>query len=279
MYKTYAALQVEISAALQDTTNLTYTTAILDALMPRALVKVSEFVPRPSKETIATTSSSKEMTLTAGLKYGLIAVEKVEYPITDTLTIQYFPRFKVFGDVIRIDDNYPSLPNGDNASLYLLKVHLLQQAIGTTDTAGTLNGGHALGVSSLVLAGLGTGTINKDTSLAIVGDSTTYRVIETVTIAGNAATVSIAPPLVAAALTGAVVNLALATSTMDSAAEDAYVDYCAGMAMMERGNEDSLIRRQGSIVTNLRQQGADKMGMAISKLRGMIHKTPASAWG
>ena len=278
-FRTFAALQVAISAVLQDTANATYTTAILDDLMPRVLVKVSEAKPRHSKETIATTSDSREMTLTAGLKYGLIALEKVEYPITNTLTIRYFPPFKQFGDVIRIDDGYPTLPNGENAYLYMLKYHFLQKATGDSTSTGALTADHAAGVSSLTLDGLGTGTINQDTTLTIAGDSTTYRVIETATITTNAATVSIAPPLAAAALNNAVVTLALATSTMDSATEDAYIDYCAGQAKIEKASTYSLLKKQGTVDNDLLQQGLRQRQDAINRLRGMVRKAPASVWG
>ena len=278
-FRTFAALQVAISAVLQDTGNTTYTTTILDDLMPRALVKVSEYKPRHSKETIATTASSRDMTLTAGLKYGLIALEKVEYPITDTLTIQYFPPFKQFGDVIRIDDDYPDLPNGENAYLYMLKYHFLQKATGDSTSTGALTADHAAGVSSLTLDGLGTGTINQDTTLTIAGDSTTYRVIETATITTNAATVSIAPPLAAAALNNAVVTLALATSTMDSATEDAYIDYCTGQAKIEKASTYSLLKKQGTVDNDLLQQGLRQRQDAINRLRGMVRKAPASVWG
>lgn len=286
MPNTYALAQTAILAALQDTGAATYTTTILDALMPRVVSVVSGYVPRKAKEAIATVNNTREMTLTAGLKYGLLSgpngwwLEKVEYPIKDEPLEKVFQLFTQWADVIRLTENSP-IPDGEDANLYMGKKHFLQKAIGTTDTAGALNGGHAIGVTSLVLASLGTGTINADTALTITGDttSTTYTVIETATIDTNAATVKIAPPLVEAALTGAVVTLALATPTMDDVLDEIFILYCVGEAMIQKALSFGLMNRQDPVNNELYQMGIDRRNDALAWLKNRTKKAPASVWG
>jgi hypothetical protein len=77
----------------------------------------------------------------------------------------------------------------------------------TTDLAGAINGAAAKGATSLTLDALGTGTITAGDTLTIAGDTTSYAVTAAVTIAANAATVSISPPLQVAADDDAVVTL------------------------------------------------------------------------
>ena len=287
MPNTYAIAQLAIQTALQDPAGAIYTSTILDALMPRVVSVVSGYVPRRTKEAITTVEDTKEMTLTAGLKYGLLSgskgwwIEKLEYPINDEPEERTFQKFTIWGDVIRLSDECQDT-DGEDAYLYMGKKHLLQKAIGTTDDlAGALNGAHAVGATSLVLASLGTGTINIDTALTITGDTTatTYHAIETATIATNAATVKIAPPLVEAALTGAVVTLALATPTMDSVLDEIFILYVVGEAMMEKALSFGLMNRQDTVNNELYQMGFARRNEAISRLRNLTKKAPASVWG
>ena len=286
MTQSYSTMQTAILAALQDTGAATYTTAILDALMPRVVSVVSGYVPRKTKEAITTVEDTKEMTLTAGLKYGLLSgpngwwIEKLEYPIEDEPDERTFQKFTIWGDVIRLND-YCQDTDGEDAYLYMGKKHFLQKATGDSTSTGALTADHAVAVTSLTLDGLGTGTINADTALTITGDttSTTYTVIVTATITTGAATVSIAPPLAEAALNNAVVTLALASPTMDSVLDEIYILYCVGEAMMEKALSFGLMNRQDTVNNELYQMGFARRNEALSRLRNITKKAPASAWG
>lgn len=72
---------------------------------------------------------------------------------------------------------------------------------GTTDGLGTAAVA-AVGVTSMVMSALGTGTVNKGTVFTIAGDTTQYVVTADATISGNAATVSFYPALVVATTAG-----------------------------------------------------------------------------
>jgi len=78
---------------------------------------------------------------------------------------------------------------------------------GTTDLAGVLNGAQAAGNVSVVVNGLGTGNVKQGTLLTIADCAGVYSVKDTVAIAGNAATLNIAPALEAAAADNVAVTL------------------------------------------------------------------------
>ena len=79
----------------------------------------------------------------------------------------------------------------------------------TTDLAGAVNNasGYAKGATSIALDALGTGTILAGDTLTFAGHTTEYAVTADVTIAANAATVAISPPLQAAVADDEVVTL------------------------------------------------------------------------
>jgi len=79
----------------------------------------------------------------------------------------------------------------------------------TTDLAGAVNNasGYAKGATSIALDALGTGTILAGDTLTFAGHTTEYAVTADVTIAANAATVAISPPLQAAVADNEVVTL------------------------------------------------------------------------
>jgi len=288
MSNTYAIAQLAVQTALQDPSGLIYTSTILDALMPRVVSVVSGYVPRRTKEAITTVNNTKSMTLTAGLKYGLLSgpngwwIEKLEYPIKDEPLEKVFQMFTQWGNVIRLTEDGPT-PDGEDAYLYMGKKHFLQKSTGASVlTAWALDADHAVGVTELGIDhATATGTIIADTALTITGDTTatTYHVIETATIATLAATVKIAPPLAEAALENAVVTLALATPTMDDVLDEIYIEYCVGEAMTEKALSFGLMNRQDEVNNELYQIGLARRGEALARLRNITKKAPASVWG
>ena len=94
-------------------------------------------------------------------------------------------------------------------------------AAGTaTDLSATLNGNHAAAVTSLVLAAYEvSGTVKAGDILAIAGNTQQYAITADATASGGAITVSITPPLVAAASTGAVVTVTLVGGSASTTSE------------------------------------------------------------
>ena len=227
--KSYSEILDDVETLLQDagvdpsppSANSVFSTAELDSLMPSALVRISQFKPWQKKTTKSTVADTRDITLTTGDKWRLLGIEKVEY-----LTAKNPPVYRqvspAFDSVvsIKIDTRPPAV-----ADIYFFwnKVHILLSATGADSGAGALSADAAADAVSLALDGLGTGTINEMTTIAITGDSTVYYVTKTATIVGNAATVSIWPPLAAAALEDAVITLSLTESTIEDMALEAYL--------------------------------------------------------
>lgn len=239
--RTYAETITLISQILSDSTNATFATTELDALMPKGLVEVSKYKPDLIKYTLTPVASTRDITLTTEhlrkLMHDFCETGFVEYYLSgetqDSYNDRQFHNYTRQGSVITIGVDTSPLGT-ETVYIWLPKVHTLQQAIGTTDTAGAIKTQAAVGATSLALKSLGTGTINEDTALTIAGDSTTYTVTATATIGTNEATVTITPALTAIALVDAVVTLALATSTLDMDLEDILADYVAGLAAVNK---------------------------------------------
>jgi len=153
--------------------------------------------------------------------------------------------------------------------IYPQRLHILQAAIGTTDTAGVVTA--AIAATSLALTSLGTGTINKYTKLVITGDTTEYMVKATVTIADAAATVAITPPLVAAA-TGKVVTLSLNDSTLTPDLEEILVDWTSGELMKGYAPDVMGGMNTGSSPKDYISIGQERITGALTDLR--MHETP-----
>ena len=224
MSRSWSAIRDDIETLLQDAgvdpspaaANSIFATAEIDALIPNALIRLSLSIPWQVKVTKTTVADTRDITLSTGDKWRLIEIVKVEYPVDEDP--REFRNVTQFGDTASLLlDTAPDA--AESAYFFMNKIHLLSSTVGTTDLLGALSAGAAAGAVSLALNGLGTGTIEEGTTLMITGDTTVYYVTTQATIAGAAATVSIWPPLAAAALTGAVVTLSL-TSTLDTRLED-----------------------------------------------------------
>jgi len=272
--KTYAEILALISVILQDSTtsgqdasNALFPTAELDLVIPDALTEYSRYSARQVKHTL-TAAASKDLTITDEVKRDLLWIEALEYEVDEDP--KQFRNFSRFGDVLAIDiSGTPTA--GDSVYLYLGKRHVLQKAIGTTDTAGAIKTEAAAGASSLALKSLGTGTINENTALTIAGDSTTYTVTSTATIAANEATVSITPVLAALAAVDAVVTLALATSTLDLDGERLLADYAAGLAAVNKSRSyiNAVVLGTSFTPRDLLAWGENKKARALAEMRNI----------
>ncbi len=246
--KSYAQILDDIETLMQDAgvdpegagANSVFGVAELDALMPMALVTVSQYKPWQYKRTKTTVADSYDLTLTTGDKWRLLTgsgykgtgIVKAEYEVDEDP--RQFRGLTKFGDVISLElDSAPD--SAVSVYLYMNKIHILQKAIGTTDDlAGVVTA--AAGATSLSITSLGTGTINEMTTIAITGDSTVYYVTATASITANAATVSIWPPLATAAV-AAVVTLSLTDSTLDMILEGYLARWLAATACISKATK------------------------------------------
>jgi hypothetical protein len=265
--KTYADIVSLISSILQDNSNATYSTSELDLIIPEGLTAISRFKPREVRETTLITVSSRDITLSAENKRNLLDVWKVEYPVG-----QYpktFRGFTMFGDLLNLD-LYAAPTIAASLYLYLLKRHILQKEVGTTDLAGAVKTQGTAGDSTLALKSLGTGTINENTLVAIAGDSTIYTVTKDATIGTNEATVSITPVLGSTAAVDTVVTMSLSESTLDASLEYPLAQLCAGLAAISKAN--LMYQESKKALTNLTNAAsqiddmADRVTAAIGDL-------------
>ncbi len=279
--KTYAQVKTSIATILQDANMVTFTEAMIDDEMPRALSEISMLIPRyPSYLTSAgvllpatlltTVANSRFIQLSDGDMWDLIAPPDsiglhydpyIEYPIDEDPMSQH--NIKRNGNVIELVlDTAPT--SAASCRLWIGKRHILQKALGDSTGTGAIKTGAAAGVVSLALKSLGAGTINEGTKLTIAGDSCVYNVYATATIAANEATVYIYPALKAAVLADAVVTIVIQPSTLDLVLEAAFEKYCAGNLAEYKA------RSKLSIGMDLDKWGEKRLARAQSLLAGLI---------
>ncbi len=223
MAKTWSLIRDDIENILQNAgidpssagANLEFATAEIDALVPNALISLSHASPWQVKMTKSTVADTRDITLSAGDKWREIGIQKLEYLTAKDPPV--YRNYSRFGDVVSIKINKRP-PAVADIYFFMNKVHLLSTAIGATEPSGLLNADAAAGATSLVLKSVGTGTVEEQTTLMITGDTTVYYVTAQATIS-TTVTVSIWPPLAAAALEDAVVTLSL-SNTLDTHLED-----------------------------------------------------------
>lgn len=252
--KAYSTIVNDAEAILQDSTNTIFSASEFDTIMPDGLIAISRGKSWQYKLTKTTTANSYDITLTSGDKWRLL--EGTGYKQTGINYIEYlvdqsprqFRGLTRFGDTITLEiDSKPTA--AVSAYLFMNKIHLLQKEIGTTDTAAALATDATAGDTTLSLNALDTGTINEMTTCTITGDTTTYYVISNATIAANAATVSIWPPVATTATSGTVVTLAVANSTLDMQQEGLLSRWLAATAAISKST--SYYQQVGSAVTTL----------------------------
>ena len=229
MALTHAEIVSRIQNKLSDTTPTYYSAAYVAEYMGAILKELSHMVPyRPLRSEYTTDGTTRDLTLTDWDYDDLVRIPQydgVEYTVDQSP--QEWRNSVLHGRALKLLlDDIPA--SSENVYLYPEKVHILQSAIGTTDTAGAVKTAAAAAATSLVLKSLGTGTINKYTKLTIAGDTTEYTVKAAAAITTNEATVTIHPALSAAASADAVVTLALNDGTLSPAMEEAFILWVCG---------------------------------------------------
>lgn len=248
-------------------------TVVLKNIIKSGLIKIAQYVPYETSVLKTLAASSRDLTLTAGDKWKMIEMSgaegyyNVEYPISQNP--KQYRNYVRRGDTVTLNIN--SAPSAAaSVRVFIAKQHILQEAIGTADTAGAVKTAGAAGDVTLALKSLGTGTINEDTKLTITGDTTEYAVYATATIDTNEATVSIWPPLQAACLADAVVTLALHDSTLTPELEQALCDWVEAQSLLNvsLGNVNA-ISIGSNTVQAYRQLGLDKLTIVLRELESL----------
>jgi hypothetical protein len=103
----------------EDSGNYRWTDLTLTRHIAHAVKEFSEAVPLQSKATLATSSGSREVSLTS--LTGRVMVEAVEYPVGQFPAL--YPRFSLWGDtLILLGEN---IPDGSNCYVYYGQTHTL----------------------------------------------------------------------------------------------------------------------------------------------------------
>lgn len=103
----------------EDSNNYRWSDSELTRHINRAVKELSEKVPDPVRNTLATTADSREIDI-SGLT-NRIMVEAVEFPVDDYPPS--FQRFSVWGDILTIISG--SEPDGSNCRIYYGALHTL----------------------------------------------------------------------------------------------------------------------------------------------------------
>ena len=243
MAKSYSEIINDAEMLVQDAgidpsapgANSVFATAELDALVPFALTRISQFKPWTKKTTKSTVAATRDITLTTGDKWRLLGIKKVEYEVDKDPPREHGVS-PIFDSVISLK---LSTAPATAASIYFFwnKNHILLSATGASTTSGAIKTAAVVGAVSLDLDSLGTGTIDETSSFTIAGDTTVYYVIAGATITTNEATVSIWPPLVTAVSGAEVVTLAVTNTIEEIPLEGYLARLLASMASISKSTK------------------------------------------
>ena len=121
---------------------------------------------------------------------NLIRVSKAEYEIGQDP--REYRNVSQFGDTVDIKTTQIPVAD-DEVYLYCNKYHTLVDPPSTLKGAVNLIAGYAVGETSIVLDGLGTGIISSATLVTFTEIAGEYKVVSDVHITTNAATITITP--------------------------------------------------------------------------------------
>lgn len=138
--------------------------------------------------------------------------------------------------------------------------------MGAADWEGTVqvNAAASIGATSITVNGFtnATGSITEGEEFVIEGDSTVYKVQNSTSIAGNAATIDINPPLVVALASGEAVNLNV--RTLEDFGVGVRTDTVSGvegiLGVLDEGELDSMLASDVSIIKRIFQRSDSEEG-------------------
>lgn len=112
----------------EESANYRWTDDELDRHIAHAVKELSEAMPLPAKATLATTSGSREIDISA--LADRVIVEAVEYP--GGQFPPRYQRFALWGDMVTLFGD--EVPDGSNTYIYYGKLHTLDATISTIAT-------------------------------------------------------------------------------------------------------------------------------------------------
>ena len=112
----------------EDAANYRWSDAELDRHIAHAVKDFSEALPLEQKATMATTSGSREISLSTIT--NRIMIEAVEYPVTQFP--KRYQRFSLWADIVTLLGD--EVPDGSNAYVYYGKLHTLDATSSTIPT-------------------------------------------------------------------------------------------------------------------------------------------------
>ncbi len=112
----------------EDSGNYRWTNDELDRHIVHAVKEFSEALPLEQKATIATTSGSREISVSS--LSGRVTVEAVEYPVGRFP--RKYQRFALWGDTLTLLGE--EVPDGSNSYVYWGKLHTLDASTSTIPT-------------------------------------------------------------------------------------------------------------------------------------------------
>jgi len=182
--KTNTNIIDEAEILLGDSSNVIFAATTLGQMINKGLADASQFVPCVVRDGIITTAS-REIDV-SGL-VNVIDILHAEYKVDQ------FPRqLRKVNDLADgiIELCYDYTPTaGLDCYLYCEKSHTLVDPPSTLTGAVNYGAGYAAGSTSIVLDGLGTGTIKAGTLVTFTGIMGQYKVNADATITANAATI------------------------------------------------------------------------------------------
>lgn len=211
----------QIELTVVDSSNAVLLAATIQSQVKQYLKEVATIYPYRIKEERFTTEDSRDIDVSGVV--NLIDVPEVEYKVD-----QYPKKMR---NVTRWGDNITlkitAVP-GDAESVYLYceKIHTLvdppSSLVGAVNNASD----YSAGDTSIILDGLGTGTIKADTLVVFTDIAGEYRVTADATITANAATIVITPGLLEDMDDDTVVTFRCSTLS-DPRLEPAFIQYSA----------------------------------------------------
>lgn len=275
MVKTLTNIRDEVELVLEDTSNTIFDTTTIDTQIEFSLAELAQYMPRIVREKRLATASSREFDLSSIVDLG--RVFEGEYPIDE------YPANKrnvnyVEDNVIALDI-YTAPSSSGYAYLYCEKNHVLVDKPSTLTGAVNYVAGYAAGSTSIVLDGLGTGTVKSGTIVRFTGVAGEYKVSADATITAGAATIVLTNGVLETVSNDTAVTFI--TNSLNNVAEKYFPDLVAGhVALNWIGDGRTQILASiadidasdtpiGTVATRLTQAVAD-----LASGRGYVNSVP-----
>ncbi len=206
-----------------------------------------------------------------------LGIKRIEFPTMDDppTYVRWIDRGR---NVIRlVTDDEPDDSAEADAQKQVWVFFALRHKLSQMDDLGaTVNGAHSEGATSIVLAGLGTGTIETGQEFTIANERSRaiYIVTANATVSTNASTISIWPPLESSVATSTVITFV--SSTLTPKLEGVFADLVAGkVAISKARTYVGTIGPGGNRYRNMLEWGKLHYNDAIAELKNIEDVAPS----